>query len=321
MKRIYALMLTVVMLAGVLAGCAKTDDTAVDVGVLKGPTGIGAVEIMSKSDKGEYAEYNFTLTADVTDIVARLTNGDLDIGALPTNTAANLYNKTNGDVEIIAINCLSVLYVLENGDTVKSAKDLKGRTIYCNGQGANPEYMINYILRGNGLEPGKDVELVFAEPGDITAKMVSGEIDLCMLPVPAVTTIMMKNANVRKAIDVAKAYDEIAADSSRLTMGCLVARKEFIEEHPAAIEQFVNRYDASIKNVLDDIDAAAELVAEYEITGSAQIAKAAIGDCGIVCITGKEMKPALDGYYKVLFDASPASIGGAIPGEDFYYVK
>lgn len=321
MRKLFVLFAVALMTGAVLTGCSKEDETRVNIGVLKGPTGIGAVDLMAKADGNPDSSYQFSLTPEVTDIVARLTNGDLDIGALPTNTAANLYNKTNGDVEIIAINCESVLYILENGNAISSIADLKGHTIYVNGQGANPEYVINFCLRKNNLEPGRDVDVQFRDAGEISAMMISGEAELCMLPVPAVTTIMQKNADVRKALDMAVEYDKAAEDGSALTMGCLVARKDFIEKHPEAVERFIEKYRESIAYVLDNIDEAAELVAKYEITGSAAIAKAAIPDCGIVCLTGDEIRPALEGYLKVLYEASPASIGGALPEADFYYVK
>ncbi len=320
-KKIVALAVAGALTVASLAGCGKKEESEVRVGVLKGPTGIGAVEIMDKSNSGEYEKYSFTLTPDVQDIVAKLTNGDLDIGALPTNVAATLYNKTSGDVQIIALNCLGVLYILENGDSIKSVADLKGKTIVTTGQGSNPEYVLNFILRKNGLEPGKDVTVEFKESSDVVATMVSGKADVCMLPVPAATTVLAKNKDVREALDVTAEYDKVADDDSRLTMGSLVAKKSFIEEHPDDIKLFLERYSKSIEHVLSDLDASSELVAKYEIVGAAAIAKQAIPKCGIVCITGKDIKPAIEGYYKVLFEASPKAIGGAMPGDDFYYVK
>lgn len=321
MKKSFITVLLVVMAVLCFTACTKQDESEVNVGVLKGPTGIGAVNIMSKSDKNEYEHYHFTLTPDVNDIVAQLTNGDLDIGALPTNTAANLYNKLSGDVELIALNCTGVLYIMENGNSVNSVSDLKGKTIYVNGQGSNPEYVLNFLLKKNGLEPGIDVDVQFRDASEISAMMISGEAMLCMLPVPAVTTICVKNPDVRKALDITEEYAAAANDGSSLTMGCLVARKDFVSENPEAVELFLDRYRDSIEFVLNDTENAAELVAEYEITGNADIARRAIPDCGIVCITGGDIRPTLEGYLQVLYDAAPASIGGKMPGDDFYGVK
>ena len=325
------MLLVLSMIVCLFVGCSQknkdnTDDNGetpavdINIGVLKGPTGMGAIKLLDDSENGIYPNYHFTLTPEVNDIVARLSNGELDIGALPTNVAANLYNKTSGGVEIIAINCLGVSYILENGDTVHSIEDLKGRTIYCNGQGSNPEFTLNYVLRQHGLEPGTDVDVQFADSGDISTRMITGEIDLCMLPVPAVTTILMKNSDVRNALDMTKEYADVTDNGSVLTMGCLVARKGFIDENPEAVDAFLDEYNKSIQEVLGDIDTSAELIAKYEITGSAEIAKLAIPDSSIVCITGADLKPSLEGYFQVLFDADPVSIGGSMPADDFYYV-
>ncbi|MCQ2518201.1 MAG: ABC transporter substrate-binding protein [Lachnospiraceae bacterium] len=319
MKKLLAIISVVAMTVCMLTGCRK-EETTVNIGMLKGPTGIGAIQIMSEAEAGNYEGYNCTLTPDVTDIVAKLTNGDLDIGALPTNTAVNLYNKTNGDIQMIDINCLGVLYILENGDSIHSPADLKGRTIYVNGQGSNPEYVINYIIRKAGLEPGVDVDIQFKDASEIATMMISGDADLCMLPVPAVTTILMKNPDVRKALDVTEEYAAAADDGSQLTMGCIVARKDFIEKHPEEIALFIKRFRESSGYVLENRAEAAQLVAQYEITGSAEIAEAAIPDCGIVSIEGDDMRPAIEGYLRVLFEASPESLGGAMPGDDFYYI-
>ena len=323
MKKISKILLAAFMSTALFTGCSEketSDHTEINIGVLKGPTGMGAVQLMKEADEGTYANYHFTLTPEVSDIVARLSNGDLDIGALPTNVAANLYNKTNGEVKIIAVNCLSVSYILENGDTVHSIRDLKGKTLYCNGQGSNPEYIINYVLRQNGLEPGKDVDVQFRDASEIATNMIQGKIDLCMLPVPAVTTILMKNKDVRNAIDVGAAYSEVTHDGSGVSMGCLAARTKFIEEHPEAIDEFLKNYEKGIEEVLKDQDSAAQLIAEYEITGSAEIAKLAIPDAAIVCIYGSELRSTLEGFFQVLYDADPASVGGKMPGDDFYYV-
>ncbi len=324
MKKFTALLL-ILLLTFSLCACGekpvsvKPGSTQVRFGVLKGPTGIGAVSLMDKAEKGEHANYKSYMITDPSDMVGRITNGSLDIAALPTNTAANLYNKTNGGVKIIALNTLGVLYILEKGDSIHSAADLKGKTIYCNGQGANPEYVLNFILRQNGLEPGKDVEIVFKEAAEVTALMASGQIDCCMLPVPAAVTVTTKNPDVKMGLDLTEEYAKAAGDGSVLTMGCLVARREFLEEHPEEAALFLERYAASIEDVKNNTDASSELIASYEITPNAAIAKKSIPYCSMVCITGKDIRPAVENYYKVLFEADPASLGGSMPGDDFYY--
>lgn len=293
----------------------------VRAGFLKGPTGIGAAYMMDNAANGECENnYEFTLEADPSAINAAIISGSLDIAAVPTNVAAVLYNKTGGGVQIAAINTMNVLYLLENGDSINNINDLAGKTVYTTGQGANPEYVLSYILRANGLEPGRDVIIEFGDGAEIAAKMAAGDIDICMLPVPNATSVLIKNENVRMALDIGEEWDKVSPDGSKLTQGCIVVRTE-LENRDEVIARFLRDYEASISFMSDgnNIEKAAALTEQYEIVGSAAIAKKAIPQSGLVFIAGNdEIAAVIDGYYKVLFDADPASIGGVMPDDAIY---
>ncbi|NCB50429.1 MAG: ABC transporter substrate-binding protein [Clostridia bacterium] len=320
MKRVKYLLLCMIMLTGILAGCASKTPAAVNVGFLKGPTGIGAAWFMSEAENGAYdTEYAVTLESDASVIAASVISGDLDIAAVPTNVAAGIYNKTGGEVSILAVNTLGVLYIIENGDTVNSVADLSGRTIYATGQAANPEYVLDYILAQNGLEAGTDVFVEYMTPDEVVTHMMAKDADLCMLPVPFVTTLLMKDADARTALDLTDEWAAVS-DGSVLTQGCLVVRNGALEDD--AIADFLSAYEESIAYMSDEanIDEAAALTMEYGIIGSEEIAKAAIPDSNIVFIAGAEaLKDCLAGYFDVLYAADPASIGGEIPDDGIYY--
>ena len=286
------------------------------LGLLNGPTGMGAAKLLSDSDAGETVNhYEYAIGSDPsTDIVPKLNNGELDIAAVPTNLAATLYNKA-GSIRLLALNTLGVLHILENGDTVHSMADLAGKTIYSINQGTNTEYVLNYLLEESGLTPGED-EWKTSE--EVTALMASGGIDLCMLPVPAATSVMMQNADVRDAIDLNDVWQDVGA-AGTFTMGCVVARSDFVEEHPEAVDAFLTEYTASIAYVNEHPEEAAALVEQYGIVPKAAVAKAAIPQANMVCLTGDELKGISD-YYEVLYAADPTSIGGAIPDDNFYYI-
>ena len=303
----------------------------VHLGLLSGPTGMGAAKMLADNDEayaqveagtyegGTLLRYEVTLGSDpANDIVPRLTNGELDIAAIPTNLAATLYNRTDGGIKLLALNTLGVLHILENGDTVNSLADLEGRTLYATGQGSNPEYVLNFLLEANGLDPAADVDIQWLASEELTARMASGDIDLCMLPVPAATTVMMQNSDVRDAIDLNDAWTESGAQGT-FTMGCLVARTEWLEDNSELVPGILEEYAASIDYANSNPEEAAALIEQYGIVPKAAVAQAAIPQANMVCVTGEDMKGIAD-YYQVLFDADPTSIGGAIPGEDFYYI-
>ena len=294
------------------------EGTEVNLAVLKGPTGVGAAKLLFDNENGNTVNhYNVTVASDpATEVVPKLVNGELDIAAISTNLASTLYHKTGGGVQLLALNTLGVLYILENGDSVDSMADLAGRTVYATGQGSNPEYVLNYLLAENGLD---DVTVEWKASDELTTLMVSGQADLCMLPVPAATAVQMKNPDVRAALDLTEEWNNTTYDGV-LTMGCIVVRTQFAQEHPEAVTAFLQEYYDSITFVNSDPEAAAPMVAQFGITANEQIALKAIPDCNLVCITGDDMRDGIQGYYEVLAAADPTSIGGSIPDDAFYYI-
>ena len=293
------------------------------VSMLKGPTGLGCARLMEESgaDGSPDHPYAFTVYADPTQAVAALTKGEVDIAALPTNLASTLYHKLDGGIQLLALNTYGVLYILENGDTVHSIADLRGRTIHAYGQGANPEFVLNYLLEQNGLDPDSDVDVRWhATSDEVSALMAEGEGDVCMLPVPAATGLLIKSKEVRSALDLTREWDNAGGDGA-LTMGCLVVRTDFARENPQAVETFLEQYENSIAYMTDpdNLSDAAVLAEKQGIVPKAAVAERAIPDANLCFVTGDDMMADIQGYYQVLFQADPASIGGSIPDGAFYY--
>ena len=298
------------------------DGEALSLYVLAGPTGIGAMNLWASSDAGETSQpYKITMTGANDEVIAALSNGDADVAAIATNLAATLYNKTEGGISVLAVNTLGVLSILENGDSIASVKDLAGKTIYAPGQGANPEYILRYVLSGNGLDPDKDVTIEFvAEGSELLNVWETAPDAVIMAPQPVATTLLMQNEGAKKALDMTEEWDAVSGGDSTLMMGCVVARDDYIEEHPDAIAAFLKDYQVSIGTALGNIAGTAELCEKYGLIPKAPLAQKAIPECGLTYVDGEDMKTQLAGYLSVMFDANPKSVGGALPADDFYYV-
>ncbi len=305
------------------------DRPLIRIASLKGPTGMGMVKLFAENEaKTSANRYEPLIVGAPEEIVAKISSGEIDIAAVPTNLAATLYNKTGGSIRILALNTLGVLNILEKGDTVKSIADLKGKTLYATGQGSTPEFILNYLLKQNGIDPVNDLTIVYkTEHSELAALALSGGANLVMLPEPFVTTLLSKDAGFKSIIDITEEWAsttrKVGINDSVLSMGCVIVRKEFAEENKAAVNAFLDEYKASIQYVNDSASAedAALLIAKYEIMASSALAKAAIPNCNIVYIDGEAMKTQIANLYNVFFMADPKSIGGALPGDDFYYVR
>ena len=329
-------------LAGLLAGCGtatpagttapspdgsaaaeQAEPTTIRIASLKGPTTMGLVGLMAEAEAGTAAEdYRTTVYGTPDEVVPLVVQGNVDIALIPANLAAVLYATTRTDdgpqVQVAAINTLGMLEIVEAGDTISSVGDLRGRTIYSTGKGASPEFVLDHLLAANGLDPATDVTIEFkSEATEVTALLASEPGAIGVLPQPYVTIVTSQNPAVRTALSLAEEWAKVTPDSTMVT-GVVVVRTAFATEHPEALAQFLTDYEESTAFTNEHPDQAAPLVAAAGIVPSAAIAEAAIPACNITFIAGADLRRDLGGYLEVLFDAEPASVGGSLPGDDFY---
>ena len=335
MKKIVTLFLTATLACFGLAACSNGSATnessvekqTVNVAALKGPTSMGLVECMDTAEKDTSAsiDYNFEILGSPDEMVGKITQNSADIACLPANMASVLYNKTEGDIEVLGINTLGVLYIVDTNDSVKTVEDLKGKTIYAAGKGATPQYALQYILQASGIDPEKDCSIEWkSEHSECVAALMQNEKAVALLPQPFVSAAQVKNDKIHVAIDLNQEWSFLqklkSSDKNATPMvtGVVVAHKDFVKEHPEVIKDFMNRYKKSVDFVNNNVDSAAELIGSYDIV-PAPVAKKAIPQCNIVCITGSEMKEDLSSYLNELYEQNPKAIGGKLPLDDFYY--
>lgn len=322
LSRILALVMAVLMVMSFAACKEKETENKAQVtpGVytLKGPTGMGMAQMISENKND--AKYNFTVAASPEEITTAIVSKDADIAACPVNLASVLYNKTQGGVKILALNTLGVTYIVTNGVEVNTLEDLRGKTIVSAGQGATPEYIITKLLTDSGMEVGKDVFIDFkSEHADVASLIVSGEAQVALLPEPNVTSSTVQNPELKVSLDLTKEWE--AKYGTKLVQGCVIARTEFVNENPEAVNAFLENYEASVEVINKADDNAAKMIVEAGIIPKEPIAKKAIPQSYITFIAGEEMKTLTKENLQVLFDANSKSVGGALPGDDFYYAK
>lgn len=306
------------------------DSVTIRVGAMSGPTAMGMVKLMSDSEEGitentyEFAE----LGNDASALVAPLAKGELDIAAIPSNLAANIYNNNDGAIEVLAICVSGVLNLVERGESINTIADLEGKSIYATGQGAVPEYTIRYILNANGLNPDEDVEIIWcSDTNEALAYVCEVRDAIAILPQPFVTAASAKvestktadEPSLRVVLDLNDAWAEVNNEGSIVT-GVVVVRRDFADKNPDAVKKFLEEYEASVNYANEDLDNAAALIVKYGIVGAEGVAKKALPGCHVMCVTGDEMRQKIDGFLGILFEMNPKAIGGAMPDEAFYYI-
>ncbi len=320
-KKMFALLMVAIMVFSI-AACGGKDEfepADIDIAVMTGPTAIGLTKVMTDAEAKTAANnYNFSVYGTADEISTRLIKGELDVACVPCNLAAVLYNKTEGEIVMAAINTLGVLYIVETGNAVNTVEDLRGKTIYSTGQGTTPEFTLRHLLTSVGIDPDKDVTIEYkSEAAEVAAALAEATDAVAMLPQPYVTAAMNQNASLRIALSVTEEWEKVSENSTVVT-GVLVARKSFIEENEEAFEKFLEEYKVSAAYATEHIEETAEQLEHFDIFKAA-IAKKAIPYCNVTFIDGGEMKTLASAYLNVLFEQKAEAVGGKMPGDDFYY--
>lgn len=327
MKKILALVLALCMIFA-LVSCNDTPenpDVTVRATVMKGPTGMGMSKLMKDDANGiSQNDYEFTVAASPDEARNALISGTTDIAALPVNLAAVLYNK-GVDISFVGINTLGVLYILENGNTITSVEDLRGKTIYATGQGSTPQYILEYLLTKNGIDLENDITIEYiAEHAELATKLATGDAAIGILPEPNVTSALSAatqngNTALRIALDVTEEWEKFG--EGELCQGCIVVTNQFKNEHPEQYAKFLKEYAASAEYVVTEVDEASKIIEEFGIIPKAPLAKKAIPNANICFIDGDDGIAYMQSVLNVLYTANPSSVGGKLPDDAFYGKK
>ena len=317
------LLLSAVLVLSVLAGCTSPAPAApvpdslsspLNVGTLMGPTGMGMAGLFGREDEG----FMMNLYDAPDQCMAGLLNGDLDVAAIPSNVAAVLNNKTEGGIRLLGVNTGGVLDVLSNNaEPVSSLADLKGKTVYASGMGGVPEYAFKALMEKEGLSED-DIELIWMNShADVVSTLIS-QGGYALVPEPQVTVAGTKADTVKVDLDINAMWKE--SFGYDLPMGVIACRAEIADNRADDLGYFLREYNKVLEGYNADKDAAAETIANAGILPAAGVAKAAMPRCNIMLETGiAHAKDILTPLYETLFSFNPQSVGGSIPGDDFYF--
>ncbi len=323
--KLLALLLSLLMILPVaLSACAKKPDEALEIKVyaLNGTTALGMSQMIQKAkDNTDTMNYNISLHAAADSITGAIVTGECAIAALPTNAAANLYKKSEGKIQLLALNTLGVLYLLDAENSVTKMEDLKGKTVYLPGAGSNPEFITAALLESAGLKVGTDVTLdttSYNSPDALQAAIIAGKAPLAVLPEPKVSVVTTQKDTVSVALNLTEEWEKINGKNT-LVQGCLVVNTAFAEEHPAELAQFLKDYEESVNFIKEGSDEAIQMIVDAGILPKAAIAKKALPKCNLCFFSGEDMKPLMNTFCEKLYAMNQSAIA-AVPDDGFYYI-
>lgn len=325
MKKI-SLMTALIMLCGtfLFSGGAKEEfpeNFTLQVAALNGPTGIGMIHLFENNpDLGEKVLTEYSVALAPKTLLGDLAKGSVDIAVLPANMPALLYAKELG-YKAAAVTGLGVLYVVSTDNSINSLEDLKGKTVHNAVKGATPDFLSRFLLNGASIDPDEDLYIDFSfGHADLAKAMIGGLVDTAILPEPFVTMVTEKS-DAKIVLDLQQVWMDQQNSGDSYPMSVVVIKEDILEQYPRMVKTFLKAYEQSIDEVNSNPSESAALVPQHGFTLSAEITELAIPRINLKFISGDDCFDILNNYYTILHGLDPKIVGGAIPGEDLYYIE
>jgi len=291
---------------------------ALAIHVVRGPSGLGMIRMFETPPEVSGFTVHMEALASADLIAARFLSGEAKVGILPPNVAARI-RASGRNLEVAAVIGEGMLSLLTIDPEVESIADLQGKTVEVAGQASIPDYVFRTVLQAHGLTPDRDIQLGYslAHP-EIALSLVAGRISTALLPEPFATVARMGRDDIRSVADVQDEWSKTGGESN-YPITFLVVDAAFDAANPGAVRAILAAVKNSIEWVKTNPAEAGRLAEKHNFGLRPEVTEAAIGRSNYVFIPAAKARPSIEALFRVLLQHTPASIGGSLPNDGFYW--
>ena len=281
----------------------------------------------NKSLKDMGINIEFVLWKNPDELRALILNGDINFIALPTNVAANLYNK-GVDIKLLNVSIWGILGMISRDPNLKSLKDFKGKEIAVPFRADMPDIVLTELIKKHGLDPQKDFNFRYvSSPIDAMQMLILRRADHALLAEPAISIALRKTGSfpvkliapdLYRSVDLQKDWGRLFEVEPKIPQAGLAiigetkGKEQLITKILEEYEKAINWYKSNQKD-------ASELVVKtlpmLEVNGLAD----SIDYIKFENINAQNSKKDLEFFFNVLLENDSKIIGGKLPDDNFYY--
>jgi len=288
------------------------------------PDGVPALSMVrllkERPSMGANVTVNYEIVRSPDLLAARVVSGEADIAVVPTNLAAVLHNRNTG-YRLAASTIWGVLYLVSN-ENITSWEDLRGKTVHTFGRGLTPDIVFRYLLSENNINPERDVTLNYLGSGtELAQAMIAGRVHTAIIPEPALTQVLTRRQDLSVALDLQKEWGDATGLADSYPQASIVISGNLIDNNPEFVRRFLQEVEQSVAWLNANPRTAGTWAEELQIGLTASVVERALPRSNIRFVPAIRARRAIEQYLKVLFDFAPESVGGRLPGENFYYTR
>jgi len=299
--------------------------------ILSGPVAsvshplIHMVESRALDDVAKQVEFRLWKNPD--ELRALTIQGGADFIAVPSNVAANLYNK-GVDIKLLNISVWGILGMITRDKNLKTLADFKGKKIAMPFRADMPDIVFEEIVKAQGLSPKKDFNLQYmSSPFDAMQMLIMRRVDHALLAEPAISIALKKTGSfplkliapdLYRSTDLQKEWGKTFKVETKIPQAGMAVIGDLIK-NKHVIKRFNEEYNKSLQWYKENPKKAGELVVKTIPMLDAGGVTNSIKHVQLNSVKAQDSKEDLEFFYKMLEQNNPKTIGGKLPNDGFYY--
>lgn len=298
--------------------------------ILAGPPAAVSTPLIHMMETGALKDVadsvEFVVWKDPDQLRVLALGGKADFVAMPSNVAANLYNRGVG-LKLLNVSTWGVLWLVSRDAKAKTLADFRGKEIAMPFRADMPDIVFGLVAEKQGLDPKKDFALRYvASPLDAMQLLITRRVDHALLAEPAVSMALRKTKSfpisliapeLHRSVDLQQEWGRLYGREARIPQaGITVIGKAVADE--ALQAKVMAAHDASLhwcqKNALQ----CGEMVAKRIDLLTPQAVADSLAVSQMRAVSGQAARGDLEFFFSQLLAKSPALVGGKLPDERFY---
>ncbi|NYT22918.1 ABC transporter substrate-binding protein [Alcaligenaceae bacterium] len=298
--------------------------------MLAGPAAAVSFPLLHMVESGALADVadkvEFTTWNNPDQLRALALEGQADFMAMPTNVAANLYNR-GVPLRLVNVSVWGMLWMVSRNPGLKTLADFKGEEIAVPFRADMPDIVFGHLAERSGLDPRRDFTVRYtATPMDAMQLLVMRRVDHALLAEPAVSMALRKTQSfptsvvapdLYRSVNLQEEWGRLLNTAPRIPQaGMAAVGAARLDE--ALVARLEKAYAESNRWCLDNAQACAALAAKY----ISMLTPEAVADSIAVLprhyATAAEAREELEAFLGLLLARQPATVGNKLPDAAFY---
>ncbi len=316
-------------LALIAALCVSVFGAKMDKIIIAGPVATVShpvfkmIEDNALRDVADKIEFRLWQNPD--ELRAILLKKEAHFVAIPTNVAANLYNKKE-PIRLINIPVWGILEIVSRDKNIKTIADLKNQEIIVPFRSDMPDIVLRAIMKKSGFNPNKDFKIKYVPtPPDAMQMMITRRADNVLLAEPATSMAMRKTGSfpvkliapeLHRTINLQDEWGRVYKSAPKVPQAGLAVVGDIDAD---VVKRFNDEYNKALSWYKSNPTKAGALVAKNIKMFTPEAVADSIAHVKLASKDAQGSKKDLEQFFGVLLENEPKLIGGKLPDDGFYY--